>query len=465
MKGLKKVLTGILAATMVFAMGITATAAEATTTTTATITIDSKNSSNTNPDAVITYDYFQILKADIVSGEQVAYYVTDKKLADAVSGTGYFTAKKSADGSRYNVTLKDGLTGSDLGEKIAAALNTDTVKGAVSVKGQFKSANGVAKQDLEPGYYLILSSLGTVAAVQTVGEVTINEKNSYPTITKADDKDFAQMFDTVVTYTLTVDVPKSVAKKPITVVDTATVGLTLDSKVVATVEGKEVGKYEWSEPVAKNGKNEYTTVIPEETVAKYAGSKIVLTYTATVNENAVVRVNEENSAHLVYDNYNSAETDHVDVATLGVEIVKVDGASGKAITGAEFTLWSAKEGGNQIAVVKEGDHYRVAKSTETGVNIAVDANGKATIVGLDATKYYLQEEKAPAGYNMIEDRYELVVNGTLTVPEPIKIANFTGRTLPSTGGIGTTIFYILGGILIIAGVAYFMVRRKADAQA
>ena len=57
MKGLKKVLTGILAATMVFAMGITATAAEATNTTTATITIDSKNSSNTNPDAVITYDY------------------------------------------------------------------------------------------------------------------------------------------------------------------------------------------------------------------------------------------------------------------------------------------------------------------------------------------------------------------------------------------------------------------------
>ena len=84
MKGFKKLLTGILAATMVFAMGITAVATDTTTTTNASLTIDSKNDSNQKPDAVITYNYFQVLKADIVSGSQIAYYVTDTALADAV---------------------------------------------------------------------------------------------------------------------------------------------------------------------------------------------------------------------------------------------------------------------------------------------------------------------------------------------------------------------------------------------
>lgn len=465
MKGFKKLLTGILAATMVFAMGITAGATDVTTTT-SSITIDSKNDSNQDPKAVITYNYYQILKADIVSGEQVAYYVTDAKLAAAVEGTGLFNVKLSADGSRYNVTLKNDKT---KGEEIATALNTDAVKGAATVKGEFKSANGVAHQELEAGYYLILSSLGTVAAVQTVGDVRINEKNSYPTVVKQDDKDYAQMFDTVVTYTLTVNVPASVAKKAITVVDTATLGLTFDTAVKATVDGVEVGQYTWSAPVPTDGKNVYTTEIPAETVEKYASKQIVLTYTATVNEKAVVLVPEENTAHLVYDNYNSAETEIVDVRTLGVEIVKVDGTTSKTLTGAEFTLWDAENAGNQIAVVKDGANYRIAKAGETGENIVVDENGKATIVGLDAKTYYLQEEKAPAGYNMIEDRFKLVIDGVWQVSngkvQSYNVANYTGQTLPSTGGIGTTIFYILGGILIIAGVAYFMVRRKADAQA
>ena len=466
MKGFKKLLTGILAATMIFSMGITAAATEATTPS-ATLTIDSSNATNQNSKAVITYDYYQILKADIVTSDQIAYYVTDKDLADAVAGTGLFDAKVSADGSRYNVTLKDKST---KGEAIATALNTDAVKKVVKVKGQFKSANGTASISLEPGYYLVLSSLGTIAAVQTVGEVKINEKNSYPTIAKEDNKEFAQMFDTVVTYTITVNVPASVAEKAIKVVDTATDGLTFKSDIVATVDGAEIAKYTWSAPVADaEGNNVYTTTIPAETVAKNAGKAIVLTYDATVNDKAVVLEPELNTAHLEYDNYVSAETNPVDVATLGVKIIKVDGVSGKALTDAEFTLWGSEKGNDQIAVVKDGDAYRIAKAGETGVNIVVDAKGEAVIHGLDATTYYIQEEKAPAGYNLLDHREKLTIDGKLQIEkkaiQEYTIDNFTGSVLPSTGGIGTTIFYILGSILIMAGVAYFLVRRKADAQA
>ncbi|WP_026516362.1 isopeptide-forming domain-containing fimbrial protein [Butyrivibrio sp. MC2021] len=467
MKGFKKLLTGILAATMVFSMGISAAATESTDAPKTSITIDSSNTSVSNPNAVITYDYFQIMKADIVNGDQIAYYVTEEGLAKALAATKLFVYSKSADGSRYNVKLADEKN-KPTGEAIAEALNTKAVKDQVKITGEFYSKNGVATQELAPGYYLILSSLGTVAAVQTVGEVKINEKNSYPTIGKEDDKDFAQMYDTVVTYTLDVKVPASVAKKTIKVVDTATVGLTFNKNITATVDGKTVAQYQWSDPVLTEGKNVYTTVIDEDVVAASKGKSIILTYTATVNEKARVCVPEQNTAHLEYDNYASAETDPVDVTTLGVKIVKIDGTNKKALTDAEFSLWDSLEGGNQIAVVKDGNNYRIAKDNEQGQVIAVDSEGKATIVGLDAKTYYLQEDKAPAGYNMLDARQELVINGELQLTEGVQVVevkNFTGSVLPETGGIGTTVFYLLGGILIIAGVAYFMVRRKADAQA
>ena len=474
MKGFKKLLTGILAATMVFSMGITAAATESTTPSTNLI-INSGNETNKDSKAVITYDYYQILKADIVSAKQVAYYIEakDSALATAVQNTGLFDVKLSADNSRYNVTLKNESTKA---VDIAKALNVDAVKNAVVNKDQFESENGKASVKLEPGYYLVLSSLGTIAAVQTVGEVvTISEKNSYPTIEKKDDREFAQMFDTVVTYTVTVKIPQSAAEKSITVVDTATDGLTFDlaeNAITATVEEKEIAKYTWSKPEEKDGKFVYKTEIPAKTVAGNLGKSIVLTYKATVNEKAVVLEKELNTAHLEYDNYASAETPEVDVTTLGVKIIKVDDTeAANPLTGAEFTLWGSEAGNDQIAVVKdEGTNfYRIAKEGEKGVNIVVDENGEALIVGLDATVYFLQEEKAPAGYNLLDHREKLTIEGQTQIKnhavQEYKIVNSTGSVLPSTGGIGTTIFYILGSILIMAGVAYFLVRRKADAQA
>jgi len=476
MKGIKKLLTGILAATMVFSMSLSAGATDATAATTAattaSITIESNNTSNKEPDATITYTYYEIFKADILSlsGDGiVSYYVTNEKLADLIGKTGLFKATKSASGDRWNIELTKSTAE---GDEIAKALNTDDIKKAALSTGSFTSAKGVATKDnLDPGYYLILSSLGSVAAVQTVGEVHINEKNTYPTVEKEDNEDYAQMFDTVVTYTITVNVPSSVVEKDIKVVDTATDGLTFDSVITAKVGETKIADYGWESKVENdNNTITYTTTIPAETVVKYAGESIVLTYTATVNEKAVVLDPENNTVHIEYDNYKSAETQPVEVVTLGLKIKKVDGTdTTKTLTGAQFTLWDAAEGGNNIAVVKVSDGvYRVAKQGEQGVNIAVDENGIAQVNGLDAKNYYLQEEVAPTGYNKLDKRSECAVNGETQINasqvQEFTVENNSGSTLPSTGGVGTTIFYICGGILIIAGVAYFMLRRKAQAE-
>ena len=480
MKGIKKLLTGILAATMIMGASVTAFASE-----NASITITNENN-NTGEVKEITYTYYQILKADIKnvsnSGKNnadqegvAAYYVESEALADLLKATNLFNVEESKVESRWNVSAKAGVTGA----QVAEALNTEAFKTAATATGTFSNANGVASKAVEPGYYLILSSLGTAAAVQTLGDVTINEKNTYPTITKDDDREVDCMFDEIkpIVYTIEVVVPESVAEKDITVYDVATKGLTLYPTATAKVGEDVLGTYTWGEGVANEdgSKFTYALTIPAATVIANKGKTITLTYNAVINEKAVVLVLEKNTAYLEYDNYKSAETEEATVLTLGFNILKVDGADKSALTGAEFSLWDAAEGGNQIHVVYDNDAkaYRVASSEEIAamtvdgkVNsaaIVVDENGAAKIVGLNQSTYYLQEDVAPTGYNKLTERKQVVVSST-TALETLTVENNSGSVLPSTGGIGTTIFYILGGVLIIAGVAYFMVRRKAEAE-
>ncbi|MBP3198140.1 MAG: hypothetical protein J6N21_14190, partial [Butyrivibrio sp.] len=142
MKGIKKLLTGILAATMAFSMSLSAGATDTTAATTASITIESKNTSNEKPKATITYTYYEIFKADILSlsGDGiVSYYVTNEKLADLIGKTGLFEATKSASGDRWNIELTKSTAE---GDEIAKALNTDDIKKAALSTGSFTSANG-----------------------------------------------------------------------------------------------------------------------------------------------------------------------------------------------------------------------------------------------------------------------------------------------------------------------------------
>ena len=99
--------------------------------------------------------------------------------------------------------------------------------------------------------------------------------------------------------------------------------------------------------------------------------------------------------------------------------------------------------------------------------LTTDANGKIEIDGLDADTYYLREIEAPAGYNMLGEDKEVKVVGATVVEEKLsyttvvaKINNQSGTELPSTGGIGTTIFYILGGVLVVGAIILLVTRKR-----
>ena len=138
-----------------------------------------------------------------------------------------------------------------------------------------------------------------------------------------------------------------------------------------------------------------------------------------------------------------------------------------------------------IALIKDGSDYRVATPAEitdgTGVVYIIDA-GNATIKGLDdSIPYYLYEVKAPAGYNLLSDPVTfkitagynedgsalepdmptvVVGTGTPSTTLSTNIVNKQGNTLPTTGGIGTTIFYVLGSILVLGAVILLVTRRR-----
>ena len=100
-------------------------------------------------------------------------------------------------------------------------------------------------------------------------------------------------------------------------------------------------------------------------------------------------------------------------------------------------------------------------------------NGRFSIIGLDAGTYYLKEIEAPAGYNMLKDPIEVVITATVdgatntgtatvtpAVDGTVKVENKTGAELPSTGGIGTTIFYVVGGLLVVAAGVLLVTRKR-----
>ena len=160
--------------------------------------------------------------------------------------------------------------------------------------------------------------------------------------------------------------------------------------------------------------------------------------------------------------------------TWKVDVFKytMNGETETALAGATFTLSKSKDGSNPIVLVSEGNNvYRVAKTGETGTvtEITTDATGRFTIKGLDADTYYLTETKAPDGYNKLAGPVTIVigengvVNGTTEAPQgvnEVKVLNQTGAELPSTGGIGTTIFYVAGGVLVIGAAALLIAKRK-----
>lgn len=379
---------------------------------------------------------------------------------------------------------------------------------------------------LDYGYYVVAVPGATVAdtnsqyaALVRVHSTTVGVdiKGALPTVDKkvqvggtGKDATDAKIGDTL-TFTLTSTIPDMSAYDTYTFnfKDTLSKGLTfgqVDSVKVGDTALTTDTDYTVATAPADNGKTLLTVTMKNfKNQQANAGKKITVTYTATLNKDAVVGgAGNTNSAKIQYSNDPStngtgeSEPSKVHVFTYGFTVDKYTGDkydnAATRLAGAEFTL--ALKNGTAISFVQVAAGsatanavYRVAKAGETGTTttITTPANGKVEFRGLKNGEYTLTETKAPAGYNKLASAIGVKVNGqnngtdttdaTVTITYDndngssnynqtasngvIPVQNKSGAILPGTGGMGTIAFTVIGVLVIALGVAWTLKRKNA----
>ena len=348
--------------------------------------------------------------------------------------------------------------------------------------GQNKATNSTVKfENLTLGYYLVQSDLGVLCSLDTtMPNVTIKEKNSQPTVDKQvqensngtwGDTNDANIGDTV-NFKTTINVVDGQPENYV-LHDKMSDGLTFDAGSVEVKIGDRTLTPGSDYTLIANPKDGCTFEIGfKENVLK-PNDVVIVTYSATLNEKAVIYPEPNtNETKLVYGEGSETTWDETKTFTYQFDLVKTK-TDKTVLDGAEFKLYDAKTDGNEIALIDEGKGvYRVATVAEKDADGFVSATikaGKVTIKGLDSGTYYLEETKAPAGYNVLAERVEVkidhanltaTVEGDTYVSGGVQVINQTGAELPSTGGIGTTIFYVVGGLLVVAAGVLLVTRKR-----
>lgn len=344
-------------------------------------------------------------------------------------------------------------------------------------------------EGLELGYYLIDSSVGTLCVLNTTKpDIPVNEKNTLPNIEKKVQEDSTGIYgpkndaDIGQTVNFQTTITANAGAENYVVHDRMSAGLTFSAVTGVTLNGTTVRAY-----YEKDGETIINYTVVTEGLAdgdtfevRFTQNfcdtltdkdEIIISYTATLNENAVVAdAGNTNNTSLTYGDDNTKTCTPTTTYTWKVGIFKYTGPD-TPLADAKFTLSKNANGIDPISLVSKGSNvYRVAKAGEdsTITEITTDSTGKFTIVGLDSGTYYLTETDAPQGYNKLADPITVVINdagntkvNNTTVNE-VKVENKSGSELPTTGGMGTTVFYVLGGALMLGAVVLFITKKRMN---
>ncbi len=509
MKTMKKLASLLLALVMALALAVPAFAAGET----YSIKI-------TNASAGHTYEAYQIFAGDLSTNADDKKVLSNIIWGSGVSDAGKTAlgdAAAKAEGIKTEADAKD------FAQKIAHYLTNPTTSAAQTdgkyvisglAAGYYlvkdKDNSLANKDDFYTAY--IMRVVDNVEAVPKGDKPTLNKKikhNDGETWGVVGDN---QIGDTVEFRTIsTVPDTSNYTSYTYIIRDTMSDGLTSNVKSAAdvTIKVKDTDVLSTDYYTVSASGNTFTVTIDiikavaDGKMAK--GDELYTYYTGVLNSNAEVKsANNTNEAKLEYSNNPNNSEDKATTPpskvydwTFEMKINKVD-ENNKALTGAKFVL--SKKGDLNVADLKCGedgvptvttdliglvkiqDGYRIATATDADADITyVIEAGAVTIKGLDdATDYYLYETKAPVGYNQLKVPVKFTItaaynadgsqlasdsptvsinDGAASTNLSANIKNKAGSTLPSTGGIGTTIFYVVGSVLVI-GAAVVLITRK-----
>ena len=475
MKKMRKVAGMLMAATVAMAMPMSTMAA--------TIEVDKAIAGETYT-AYKIFDYTGNVQDEADQANPVAY--TMAKTNDWVSDVrGY----KS--GTVFDVTESKGNSGI-LVVKLKEGVTLDAADFAQYLKSKVTGKTGIPVTateteaiftNLDKGYYFVNTTTGSLCSlVNTDSYQTLEEKNELPEGEKKIVTDGNVTADSItatigstIKYKITVTDKKG-TDQAITVHDKMDAGLEFnkDSLEVWRNGVKLTSGYTYDKDATYTDTDNCTfeVVLGAELVKDLQENETVeIIYTATVGAGAIdAGATSKNTAKIDYSHNTIDIPDIPEVYTYKFGLVKTD-KDKNVLSGAKFKLYADSAATTEIKVVKLADGtYRVAVEGETGVEIEA---GVTEIKGLGNGTYYLVETEAPQNYNPLTEAVEVKIedgdkvatldnNNTVYKEGGVQVINYTGTILPSTGGIGTTIFYA-AGIVVMAGAVFFVVRsRKHD---
>lgn len=433
---MKKIISLILALVMVMGLAVSASAASIT------ITPPTTDGTETG----ITYTAYKIFDATISKSGAVAYTIesTSPYFETIQDATNYFTLTQVNKTTTYTVSV--------LKDYNEAAANTfaDTLKAvAATAAGTLnKQGDGTYKlEGLADGYYLVTSSVGSDLILDTIGDISVTSKNSYPSLDKkVENKDDYTTADKgeVITFTIDVTIPED-AVGAIVVHDKMT-GLEYQSMTAVDGISAATG-------LTDGCAVEFT--LSADYVANNQGTTVTIAYTAKVTADVA-----NNEAWLVDDTFTS-KPDSTKVYSTDIVINKYDSTNNDTkLAGAKFVL---KNADNKFYSVDTNGNVTWVDDQADATVVITDATGAAKFENIADGTYSLVETEAPAGYNLLTAPVKVDVSavseGAAVTSVTTNVANSTGSELPSTGGMGTTLFYVIGG-LMMAGAAVLLVTKR-----
>ena len=488
MKHARKLASLLLALVMVFALAVTAFATEPATPTTGTITVE-------NPVEGQTYTAYKIFDVTYDGNGNYAYRIDFNSSSSWLAAVRYYAAPQlekglvehvvsvdlvDGSGEAFFYTTNDKFSPADFAAYLKGKLD-DHPTGYTGYKLTEKADGTASVSNLDLGYYLVTSTTGALCNLTTTDPTaTIHDKTDMPFEKTADQTD-VEVGQTV-NYTITGKVPGYTGFTSYTykVADTMSDGLTFNqNSIKVTVGGVDKTTDCTIEKNVGENANSFTVTIPVLDKKYTIGAEIKVTYSAVVNKNAIAVVSK-NEAKLIYSNdpitgtTSESEPVIVNVYTSKIVIDKVEkvaeGTNAKKLEGAEFVLYKevpSETGSSTLYYKWDATDKKVEWVGNRADATVMTTNdlGAASFDGLANGTYYLVETKAPDGYNRLEKPYEVEVKGGTTVADlsvTAKVENQAGTLLPSTGGMGTTVFYVLGAVLVMGAVVLLVTKKRMN---
>lgn len=460
MKTTRKFLTMVLVLTMVLTMATTAFAASG-----GSITINGADGSTNS------YDVYKMFDVEDVGSDSYLY-----KLAagwEDFDAPGYLDIREK-DGVKYATWDGASTPGTDADAAAIAQLakqyaqnHSLTAIGTVTVGGTLNVT--------EDGYYLLLSTTGTsgVVAIEGGETVSVTEKSpsgggvggggdSLPNVAKevkedpagtwgeSNDADVGQIIEFRTT------IKANTGASNYTLHDTMAAGMSFIEVTGVTAKGTDLAvDTDYSVTTPADGCAFHITFSADVLDGLVDADEIVVSYTAKLTDSvqtATDIVNETWLTHTPTDvptshDTTSTKTYKIDVSKVGVASTPLSGAEFVLKKGDLFYKYDAANGVTWVAAQDQATPY------------TSNASGALTFFGVDADTYTLVETKVPAGYKQPNTNTTVTVSGGNQTPT---VTNDIDDPLPETGGMGTTLFYTLGGLMVMAAAVLLVTKKRVS---